>query len=857
MIHSLRLVCGFLAVFCLVAAFGALAPQSGSSLSPVTSAFAQTSVDVEEQGAITAIDRRTQSLKNAYESAQDDDEALALLRGEADEIVQEAGDLLASIEERLKSSQDALAALGDAPADSAAIDPEVARQRGELEAQVQNMQARVVALNTHVNDARRIQAQIAEARRNAFTNSILKRTVFTDQLLSDAVTSYQRRFSEIRLLFRNWLVLSAKNTPGVFFGSLALGVGVSLLLWMILRRTITGTLRRRKDGDSPTLFRKLNVAFWRTLVSSALVLVCLGTIYWALQWAEIMGPRVDSLVYLLVLLGTGLSFIWYLSTAILTPTRPRWRLVPLTNGGAHRLRILVMFSAVAYAMVYAGEYISKVLDTSLAFTVGTGLIAALLQGVVLLLMALMTPIAKLVPEEQGQHEGESKAVPMPTMSSEDGISIDELDLSGPGERWPALLRLPLFLAAIGIVVCAVAGYVGLASFISRQIVVTGAILATMYLGYIASREVGREGVFANTSMGGRIKRGLGLGQRGVEQTGLFVGVLGFVLICVIGLPLIALQWGAQVTDIGLFMRRILTGVEIGSVRLSLSGILFGIFMFAAVYFLTRFFQRWLDMGVLARSRVDSGVRDSIRKGVGYGGIALAILIGITSAGINLSSLAIVAGALSLGIGFGLQNIVQNFVSGLILLVERPIKTGDIITAGGFDGTVSQISVRATQLATFDQKTVTIPNSELINGAVNNWTHKSRSARYDISVGVNYGSDTRLVERLLLDIAMDQPKVLNDPAPWVLFSDFGASSLDFTLFIYLANISDGIATRNEIRHQIVEIFEENKIGIPFPQRDLNLKVQDMDIIMQKGRERSAEDGGGTHSDEIPDTEKEIK
>src|SRR5690606_33774760 len=160
--------------------------------------------------------------------------------------------------------------------------------------------------------------------------------------------------------------------------------------------------------------------------------------------------------------------------------------------------------------------------------------------------------------------------------------------------------------------------------------------------------------------------------------------------------------------------------------------------------------------VMARGRVDAGVRNSIRTVVGYAGLAIAALIGISAAGINLTSLALVVGGLSLGIGFGLQNIVQNFVSGLILLAERPFKAGDWIVAGGVSGNVKKISVRATEIETFQKQTVILPNSELINAAVGNWTHKNKLGRVDVPVGVAYSSDPRRVHAVLTEIVEAHP-----------------------------------------------------------------------------------------------------
>src|SRR5690606_36193877 len=206
----------------------------------------------------------------------------------------------------------------------------------------------------------------------------------------------------------------------------------------------------------------------------------------------------------------------------------------------------------------------------------------------------------------------------------------------------------------------------------------------------------------------------------------------------------------------------------------------GLVVFLIGYVVTRWFQSWLDESVMTRGRVDAGVRNSIRTVVGYAGIAVAVLIGLSAAGISLSRLALIAGGLSLGIGFGLQNIVQNFVSGLILLAERPFKVGDWIVAGGVSGTVKKISVRATQIETFQRQMVILPNSELINAAVGNWTHRNLLARTEIRVTAAYGTDAQRMQGLLMDVARAHPKVLRNPEPFVALTNIADMGLEFEL-----------------------------------------------------------------------------
>ncbi len=216
---------------------------------------------------------------------------------------------------------------------------------------------------------------------------------------------------------------------------------------------------------------------------------------------------------------------------------------------------------------------------------------------------------------------------------------------------------------------------------------------------------------------------------------------------------------------------------------------------------------------MARGRVDTGVRNSIRTVVGYAGLALAGLIAISSAGIDLSSFALVAGGLSLGIGFGLQNVVSNFVSGLILLAERPFKAGDWIVAGDVSGTVKKISVRATEIETFQRQSVILPNSQLINSAVGNWTHRNKLGRVDIKVGVAYGMDVKRAHAVLLDIAKSHPLVLKNPEPFVLFSNFGPAALEFEIRVFLADVLNGNVVQNDIRFAVLDAFDAEGIEIP--------------------------------------------
>jgi small-conductance mechanosensitive channel len=250
-----------------------------------------------------------------------------------------------------------------------------------------------------------------------------------------------------------------------------------------------------------------------------------------------------------------------------------------------------------------------------------------------------------------------------------------------------------------------------------------------------------------------------------------------------------------------------------------------VIVFGVGYAAARLFQGWLDAQVLLPAGISGGVRNSIRTGVGYVGILIAALAAISYAGFNLSSIAIVAGALSVGIGFGLQNLVNNFVSGLILLAERPIRVGDQVVVGGEEGIVRKISVRSTELETFDRANVLIPNSYFIAEKVKNWTFRNSIRRVALPVGAAYGSDAHQVRDVLLKVARDNSRVLTAPEPFVTLDEFAAASLNFTLYAFVGDINIAGGVRTELAMAVLDAFKEAGIGMPFGQTDVALQKMD--------------------------------
>ncbi len=293
----------------------------------------------------------------------------------------------------------------------------------------------------------------------------------------------------------------------------------------------------------------------------------------------------------------------------------------------------------------------------------------------------------------------------------------------------------------------------------------------------------------------------------------WVDVLVVVTVGILLLPGLGVDW--QEVKAGVVQAFV--GYKVGGYSLSVGEVLVAVVGFVGIIVASRWLQRLLESHVLPRTGLHTGIGTAILTAVGYLGIVAAVIFAFAALGLDFTKLALVAGALSLGLGFGLQNVVNNFVSGLILLAERPVKVGDWVVLGENSGIVRQIKVRATEIETFHRASIFVPNSTLLSSALVNWTHKSPVARVEVRVGVAYGTDTRRVRTILLDCAAQADALLKSPPPYVLFEHFGDDALEFELHGFVRDAGLRTWVASELRFAVDKAFRQHGIEIPFPQR----------------------------------------
>ena len=716
------------------------------------------------------------------------------LRDELQHIRSDVADARGKIQPRLEADREQIKLLGPAPAAGAPPESEQAAQnRAELNYHFGLLSAAETTVNSTNLRIDNLLDKIQDIRRKNFTSALFQPIpgLYAYETWANVPQYVPDAARRVRDLVADWWA-DAQNRGDlarIALEALLMLLVLSVASWRGIRR-----LRRWDDGEPP---------YWRRASSAAGVILLRALpvagpavfLYVMIAGAQALPERLDWLFYLTTQSIVIVFTVGALVTTAFAPRAPQWRLIAVSDARAARVCGLVLLLAFVYSLTSLLYGITRLVQAPFALTIAVALPSSLLLSAIVVALLRTT--------------------------GENGTN------AAPSARLFRAIRAVVWTIVAAIVVCALTGYLPLARFLAQQLIVTGSILALVYLlllwvdGFVQG--LGDEG----TAIGRWLRRNARLEWR--EQLALPLSLILKFAVLVLAVPFLMLQWGYTWPDIREWYRQLFFGLHIGNTEVTFGALLASIIVFGLGYAAARLFQSWLDAQVLQPAGISGGVRHSIRMGVGYIGIIIAALAAFSYAGFNLSSLAIVAGALSVGIGFGLQNLVNNFVSGVILLAERPIRVGDLVVVGGEQGYVRKISVRSTELETFDRANVLIPNSYFISEKVKNWTFRNNVCRISISVSVAYGSDARQVQAALLAVAQKNGEVLTAPAPSVTLDEFAASSINFTLYAFIGDIAKSGAIRTDLAIAIPDAFAE--AGITMPSGRAEITIRNVDAVRE--------------------------
>lgn len=723
------------------------------------------------------------SAEKALAKMSASDNNLSNLRDQIDGVIAKATKTADAVRPRREEIERQLSKLGPPPAKDAPAESEtVVAERARLAAQSGELEEASKTLRVTWWRARQAIDKITNLRLSLFVKSLTER--ITSPLLpafwSELVRVAPNVEWRLKYNANDWISSVNKQKTKVAL-LLAFSIGLYLFLKLIVV-TIT-RYRPNETSTPPTFFERAASASWiapfRAIPGIAATILLFGGLnYLELLYDPASAPVGKALLESLLIFIAVSALV----SAVFAPNQPERRLVLLSSHSAGRIAFLLKTLAFIYSVDLFLSSFAQTFYFPLTLSVVQSLATSLAFAFVLIGL-LLTPF-----------------------QSSEGVGLKPVS-----RHRPLWLKIPLWLAAFAIIGCCLVGYVALGRFLAQQLVMTGVVGLIATLLYLAIRSFTRGNTTSRGHISVLLEERMGFDESRRKQLGWLtesVLTLGVLLATV---PVLMLQWGFSGPDVRDWLKQLFFGFQIGQIRISLVRILIGMAIFVAVVFVTRLVQRRLRANVLIAPRMDPGIANSIDTAVGYAGTGLGAIAAISYAGFDITNLAIVAGALSVGIGFGLQSIVNNFVSGLILLIERPIKVGDMVVVGGEQGTVKRISVRSTEIETFDRASLIVPNSELITGRVLNWTHRNALGRVVMKFSSGPDTDPRRVLAILSECANRHPSVMREPAPIAVFEGYTPTTTDFSLRVLLPDITHSLKVQSDLRVAIYEALRRTHIG----------------------------------------------
>ena len=536
--------------------------------------------------------------------------------------------------------------------------------------------------------------------------------------------------------------------------------------------------------------RRSAYAWWRIVVGTAVPLFAALVFVQGLRWAGLVAPRWDAMLGGLVW-ATGISaFVASLGGSLLVRGHAAWRLLPIADDVAGPLRFWTwVLAGIAFAIPQLDRF-NAIVRASPAALLAAETIEAALH--IVLLGGILLTIGRLRVRRAAGSEPPAAAT-----TAHLGVTLAIVVLWG---------------TTIAAIVAALLGYIGFSLFVSRFVTWFAIVAGTLYLLLIVIDDVAT-GLLSNRSRLGRlVSTGTGMRNSTIDQAGVLLSGILRVAAALMALSLLLAPFGAGTAAMFDRLGLLAQGVTIGQVTISPAAIVRAMAVLGVALLLARTFQGWLTRRYLPATQLDAGARNSIVLVSRYIGVLLAVLWGLASLGIGVERIALLLSALSVGIGFGLQAITQNFVSGLILLAERPVKIGDLVRIGNDEGDVARINVRSTEIVLADHSTLIVPNSELITKSVLNKTATNAMGRLQIEFTVPIESDVKRIRSIVLDLFAQQPAVLDLPKAAVFIDGIANDRVGFRCHAHVNSARDVYPTRSAVLLELLDRLRAEGVEI---------------------------------------------
>jgi len=705
-------------------------------------------------------------------------EAVIAIQASADKAIAERTPELESLDARL-------AGLGPVPEDGAAEPPEIARQRRALQNERNALDSVIRTARLTSVESAQLLDRIAGLRQARFRATLWERATppYLPRFWHEIKRSQPRDKARLGRLWSEVLQTvndAIRAQPGraatwLLLAALVVAAAHAfnrhLLQRLASRWLPAGRLRRSGPALVSVLVTTLAVWWSATLLRMAL--------------GDAPPERVDNLAHYFAGLAAFAALVMSLGRALLSHKRPSWRLPAISDEAAHALRPFPWAAALVMVLGMAIERIGTVVNASLSLSIAVGtLTTVLLIGVVL--NALLR-VRRLATRKE---------------------TVSEAVAAQP--HFTPWINVTILIGWIAIGVCTLAlatGFISFASFVMQQLLWTIIVLSLLYLTMRVADDALTTLLTSKGVAGSRLNHRLGISAERIDQTAVVLSALVRVGLALLAIVALLVPYGADADNLIARALEVVRGIRIGELVLSPRNIAQAVVVFALVSLLAGLLKRWMGKRYLPTTRLDEGMRTSVVTLLGYVGFVIAVAMALAAIGVGLERIAWIASALSVGIGFGLQAIVQNFISGLILLAERPVKVGDWVIVGDAEGDIRRINVRATEIQTGDRTTVLVPNSEFITKIVRNRTFANAQGLVKVQLPIPLTTDVELVRQLILETFREHPGILETPAPNVQIDgiDAGRILLSATGFVSTPRQAGGV--RSEILFSLLKRIRE--------------------------------------------------